>query len=217
MRDGPEIVLASTSPRRRELLGGLGIGFRVVPPCVEEDLLPGEPPRDTVERLALSKALSVARPLKRGLVVGADSVVVLKGRILGKPADAAQGKQMLRSLRGEEHQVVTGVDVVDAGGLRPRTASQVSVVYMRDYSDEEIGAYVASGEPLDKAGAYAVQDASFSPAARVDGCYANVIGLPLCLLIELLNERGYHLDPGSPVKVPDGCSECPLRDGQRDL
>ena len=192
-------------------MSGLGIGFRVLPPSVSEDMHTHETPKEMVERLALAKARSVSHTLSSGLVIGADSVVVLDGRVLGKPADAAEAREMLRSLRGKEHQVMTGVAVVDTADGHARTASQVSVVVMREYSDEEIEAYVASGEPMDKAGAYAVQDRVFRPAARLEGCYTNVMGLPLCLLIDLLKNTGLDFDPQDRVRVPDECSRCPLK------
>ena len=211
-----KLVLVSTSPRRRELLSHLGIEFRVVSPSVSENMLDGESPQEMVERLALSKARSVAHSLSGSFVVGADSVVVMGGRVLGKPADAAEARKMLRSLRGKEHQVVTGVAVVpvpalgNAADCQVATASQVSVVTMREFSDEEIEAYVASGEPMDKAGAYAVQDRAFRPASRLEGCYANVMGLPLCLLVDLLKDAGLEFEPEARIRVPEGCSKCPL-------
>ena len=152
-RQGAGIVLASSSPRRRELLSGLGIEFRVMEPSVSEAMESHETPEEMVERLALMKARSVAGSLSGDLIVGADSVVVLDGRVLGKPVDAAEAADMLKSLRGKEHRVVTGVAVLEVHERRERVASQVSVVTMRHYSDEEIRTYVASGEPMDKAGA----------------------------------------------------------------
>ena len=203
-----KLVLASTSPRRRELLSRLGLEVEVAPPSVSETVQAGEGPNEMVKRLALSKARSVAGSLERGLVVGADSVVVLDGRILGKPADPEQAREMLRSLRGREHRVVTGVAVADASGSQVHVSSQVSTVTMRQYSDDEVDSYVASGEPMDKAGAYAIQDPAFRPAQRLEGCYTNVVGLPACLLVELLKEAGLGFDHG--VQVPDGCSRCSL-------
>ena len=212
--DEDEIVLASTSPRRRDLLSRLSIRFRVVPPSVSEDVRDRESPREMVERLALSKARNVGRSLRRGLVVGADSVVVIDGRVLGKPTDDAEAREMLKSLRGREHQVVTGVTVVDALNQQVWTANQVSTITMREYSDQEIEAYVTSGEPMDKAGAYAVQDRDFRPATLVEGCYANVVGLPLCLLVDMLKDAGYKFGPQPRFQVPEGCSSCPLEGGR---
>ena len=206
-----ELVLASTSPRRRELLSCLGINFRVVPPSTLENMKPNETPKEMVERLALSKALSVARSLAGGLVVGADSVVVLDGRVLGKPINSAQAREMLRSLRSREHQVMTGVALVDADDQGAHVTSESSLVTMRDYSDDQLEAYVASGEPMDKAGAYAVQDRVFRPAEQLEGCYTNVMGLPLCSLVDMLQDAGLEVGPGQCTQVTKGCSQCPLK------
>ena len=208
-----ELVLASTSPRRRELLAGLDIGFRVVAPSASEGRRPQESVRNMVERLALAKARSVARSLASGAVVGADTMVVLDGVPLGKPAGEAEARRMLLDLRGREHQVVTGVAVVDAAGRGEATGSQTSEVFMREYSDVEIEDYLASGGPLDKAGAYGVQDQTFHPADRVEGCYPNVVGLPLCLLAGLLRDVGLEMAPEALIRVPNNCSPCLLKNG----
>ena len=208
----PGLVLASTSPRRRELLSQMGLEFSVVAPDVAEDPKDGESPGEMVERLALTKARGGAESRTSGLVVGADSTVVLDGEALGKPRDPAEATDMLSRLKNREHQVVTGVAVVDAGCGSERVASMVSYVAMRDYSEEEVKAYVASGEPMDKAGAYAVQDPAFRPAARVDGCYTNVVGLPLCTLTDLLADAGLELERTHHVPATDGCSRCPLKE-----
>ena len=207
-----DLVLASTSPRRRELLGRLGLEFRVVTPSPDETLHGHWTPRELVEGLALRKAQSILGSLTKALVIGGDSVVVNDGEVLGKPASPAQAREMLESLRGREHQVVTGVALVETESGRVRIASQVTTVTMRDYTDGEIEAYVASGEPMDKAGGYAVQDPSFRPAASLDGCYTNVIGLPLCLVADMLGEAGVAFGPESSIEVPAECSQCPLRD-----
>ena len=210
----PEIVLASSSPRRHELFSGLNLEFQTEFPMVPEDILPEESPQETVERLSLSKASSVARSRAGvppgNLVLGADSLVVLEGRVLGKPAQEAEARRMLESLRGREHHVITGVSIVDTTTDRVLTASQVTNVVMRDYSDAEIESYVKSGEPMDKAGAYAVQDKVFRPVHAVEGCYTNVMGLPLCLVVDMLRELGCQLSPGSDISVPEECHECPL-------
>jgi len=206
-----EITLASTSPRRRELLSHLGLDFRVVPPLVDEQMVVGETPQKMVERLALSKAVSVARSLPTGLVMGADSVVVVDGRAVGKPADATEARSVLEGLRDREHLVVTGVALVDAGTGREWASIKSTSVMMRRYSDLEIDAYVASGAPLDKAGSYGVQDADFNPAAWVDGCYTNVMGLPLCTVVDLLKEAGCQTEPAQDMQITGGCSQCPLR------
>ena len=208
-----ELVLASTSPRRRELLAGLDIGFRVVAPLASEGRRPQESVRNMVERLALAKARSVARSLASGAVVGADTMVALDGVPLGKPAGEAEARRMLLDLRGREHQVVTGVAVVDAAGCGEATGSQTSEVFMREYSDVEIEDYLASGGPLDKAGAYGVQDQTFHPADRVEGCYPNVVGLPLCLLAGLLRDVRLEMAPEALIRVPNNCSPCLLKNG----
>ena len=199
------LVLASTSPRRNELLSLLDLEFQVVPPSASEEPGSHEKPEKLVERLALAKARSVAESTRTGLVVGGDSVVVLDGRVMGKPGDAAEAWEMLRSLRASQHVVISGVAVVNAEDGSSRVDSRTTTVVMRDYSDAEIEAYVASGEPMDKAGAYAVQDETFHPAARVEGCYANVMGLPLCTLVELLKDSGSDT---VPPRVPEICANC---------
>lgn len=209
------IVLASTSPRRRELLAGLGVEFKVEALSGPEEIFPNESPEDAVKRLALSKATRVTQPKgttsRSALVVGADSVVVLEGRILGKPRDSYEAREMLIRLRGKEHQVITGVAIVDSSGQLSRTVATVSKVTMREYSDAEIDSYVDSGAPLDKAGAYGVQDRGFQPAASVEGCYTNVVGLPLCRVVDMLRDLGYESVPQSEITVPDECRLCPLK------
>jgi septum formation protein len=175
---GADLVLASASPRRRELLASLVAGFRVVPSELDEALAPGAP-HDAVRRLALDKARAVAARLPAGVVLGADTIVVVDGTVLGKPADAADARRMLRRLRGREHQVITGIAVVDARTGRFETAAVVSRVRMADYDDAEIDAYVATGEPLDKAGAYAIQGRGGALVAGHEGSFSNVVGLPL--------------------------------------
>lgn len=211
---GPvSLVLASASPRRQELLAGLGTEFEVEVSGEAEDVQPNESPEDLVKRLALSKASSVARShgSSSRLVLGADTGVVMDGRILGKPGDGAEAREMLKSLRGREHQVVTGVAIVHHSGRSPATATKLSAVTLREYSDAEIESYVESGAPMDKAGAYGVQDAAFMPAASVDGCYTNVMGLPLCLVVDMLRDSGYKFTPQSQIKVPDECWPCSLK------
>ena len=210
------LTLASASPRRRQLLNDMGLDFQVQPSGAPEEPLPGEGPVDLVSRLALAKARQVATGISRGLVIGADSVVVEDGDILGKPATAEEARAMLERLRGEAHQVVTGVAVVDAATGAHRLASQTTQVRMRHYSEEELTAYVESGAPMDKAGAYGVQDAEFHPAAAVDGCYPNVVGLPLCILAEMLREMGCQQRLMAPGPLVQGCGQCPLREeGER--
>lgn len=189
MNSSHPLLLASNSPRRRQLLALGGWAFDVYASNSDESLLPDEAPAAYVRRLAEVKALAVAgRAHPEQLVIGSDTSVVIDGEILGKPVDAHDAHQMLRRLRGRTHQVYTGIAV-----LRPRdgkllTDVCITDVPMRNYTDEEITAYVASGDPLDKAGAYGIQSPYFQPVARMDGCYASVMGLPLCHLTVLLRE-----------------------------
>ena len=201
------IVLASASPRRRELLPALGVAFEVVPAHVDET-----DEDDDAARLASSLALRKARAIAAGrpadTVIGADTIVVLDGRQLGKPRNAAEARGMLDALRGRTHEVVTGVAVISAGA--EVTEAVTTAVTMRDYADAEIARYIARGEPFDKAGGYAVQDAEFAPAAAVEGCRCCVIGLPLWTLRRLLGELA-GLD-SEPPGLPD-CLGCPHREG----
>ena len=160
------LMLASSSPRRRQLMTSLGVPFEATTPDVEERTEEGESPEDTVRRLALAKAQASAQRHPGRLVVGADTLVVSQGRVLGKPADAAQARQMLTSLRGRVHRVITGVAVVDGAAGQWRLDVCESRVLMRNYSASEIDQYVASGRASDKAGGYGVQDQSLNPVSR---------------------------------------------------
>ena len=205
------LTLASASPRRRQLLQALGMDFRVQPSSVPEEPELSESPIDLVRRLALAKARAVAADMSEGLVIGADSVVVHQGDILGKPATLEEARGMLARLRGNTHQVFSGVAVVDAATGKHLLASETTPVLMREYSDAEVEDYIASGSPMDKAGAYGVQDADFHPASSVQGCYSNVVGLPLCTLLDLLREMGYEATPKVPALLIESCTECPLQ------
>jgi septum formation protein len=188
-------ILASSSPRRREILGSVGVPFRTVPAHLDEDAFArqfqGTFP-DLVEALAVAKARAVAsaEPTFDGWVLAADTTVILEGEMLGKPQDAEDAVRLLRRLRGRVHQVATGVALVDSPGGRVVSGQRCAQVWMRAYSDEEIAAYVETGDPLDKAGAYAVQHRLFHPVERVEGCYLTVVGLPLCLVRQLLALQG---------------------------
>jgi len=149
-----------------------------VPSDVDETLPPG-PPAETARRLALAKARAVAARLAAGIVLGADTIVVIDGEALGKPVDAADARRMLRRLRGREHEVITGIAVVQAPGGRTAAATVVSRVRMAEYDEAAIEAYVASGEPFDKAGAYAIQGRGGALVAGLEGSFTNVVGLPL--------------------------------------
>lgn len=194
------ITLASASPRRRELLARLVPDFQVVPSDVDEALEHPVSP-DNVAALALRKARAVA-PRVGGVVLAADTVVVVDGDPLGKPGDAEHARAMLRRLRGRPHIVITGLAVVDAGEDRSEATAVVSEVLMRDYPDSVIDAYVASGEPLDKAGAYAIQGAGAGLVAGWIGSYSNIVGLPLEATAGLLGRFGVSLTSpgiGSPA------------------
>jgi septum formation protein len=182
------IVLASASPRRQELLRKAGIPFEVQPADVPEDPLPGESAQACAERLAREKALVVAGQRPHDCVLGADTVVVVDGQILGKPSDAAAAARMLRLLSGREHQVITGVCLVVSG--RWSVASEITSVTMSEISENEMTQYAASGEPMDKAGAYAIQGIASRWISRIDGDYCNVVGLPVALVWRMLREKG---------------------------
>jgi nucleoside triphosphate pyrophosphatase len=160
-----------------------------VPSAVDETLAPG-PPEQQARRLALDKARAVAARVAAGVVLGADTIVVVDGEALGKPADAADARRMLRALRGREHEVITGLAVVEAFSGRSETAAVVSRVRMADYDEAAIDAYVATGEPFDKAGAYAIQGHGGALVAGLQGSFTNVVGLPLEETARLLAEFG---------------------------
>jgi septum formation protein len=192
------IVLASASPRRHEILRNAGIPFSVQAADIDETPLKDELPRDCAERLAREKALTVWRMRPGDMVLGADTIVVADGAILGKPVDGDDAVRMLRLLSGRVHQVITGVCVVGGRGdsqltssePETRTASETTSVTMNELSDAEIRKYVATGEPMDKAGAYAIQGIASRWIPRIEGDYSNVVGLPMALVYSMLRERG---------------------------
>lgn len=185
------LILASASPRRRELLTQAGFDFEVHPAHIPEDPLPGEEPIAYVTRLAREKAQAVFTRLAQApaagndlAVLGADTTVTLDNEILGKPEDAADAARMLRLLSGRSHRVITGVALVTAKSTE--VAAEVTAVRFLTLSEAEIEAYVATGEPMDKAGAYAIQGRAARWIPRIEGCYFNVVGLPLALVSTLL-------------------------------
>lgn len=208
------LVLASASPRRQDLLRNADIAFTVQAADIDETPLPGESPRECAERLAREKALAVWRTRPNDVVLGADTIVVVDHTILGKPVDGEDAARMLRLLSGRVHSVITGVCVVKAvagtqlpvagedravhsgqfGGAilrtenRERTASETTLVTMGELSDDEIRDYVASGEPMDKAGAYAIQGRASRWIPRIEGDYSNVVGLPVALVYRMLSQ-----------------------------
>ncbi|MGQ9516561.1 MAG: Maf family protein [Anaerolineae bacterium] len=188
-------ILASASPRRQELLSLFGRPFQVVPTDIDETNHENMVAEELVRRLSQAKARAAASVAENGLVIACDTIVVLDGRILGKPASPAEAREMLLALRGRPHQVMTAVTVLDAAGDEERSACDITQVWMRPYTEREIEEYVASGDPMDKAGAYAIQHAGFRPVCAVQGCFASVMGLPLCLLYRLLREAGEEIGP----------------------
>jgi nucleoside triphosphate pyrophosphatase len=194
------LVLASNSPRRRQLLALGGWGFTILSVAVDEEPLAGENPQAYVLRLAISKARAAAIQARSDdVIVGSDTAVVDGETILGKPVDNSEAERMLRRLRGRVHQVYTALAVVHGAGGELLTDICKSDVYMRDYSDSEMSAYIESGDPLDKAGAYAIQHAGFHPVKNYQGCFANVMGLPVCHLARLLDQTGIKPQADVPM------------------
>lgn len=203
-----KLVLASASPRRRDLLDALGLGFAVEPVDLDEAAVAGtQPPVEAAVAVATGKARAVPeRP--RAVVLAADTMVVVDGEVLGKPADDADARRMLATLRDRAHTVVTGVAVRVPGS--EWTAAIESTVHMRAYGDDEIAAYVAAGGGRDKAGSYGIQDEPFVPVEAIDGCYCNVMGLPLWTAYRLLREAGC-VAPRRPGDAFARCAVCPMR------
>ncbi len=185
-----KIVLASASPRRSELLESAGISFSVVPADIPEEPLPGEPPPDHVLRLATEKALVVARTVPGDIFIGADTVVVCEGEIMGKPVDAADARRMLSALSGRSHEVITGFAVHDRSADVTHAEVVSTHVIFKPLTPAEIDAYIATGCPFDKAGAYAIQGGAAYMVRGIEGSYTNVVGLPLCEVVEVLRRLG---------------------------
>lgn len=202
------LILASGSPRRRQLLSLLGIPFVIKAVAIDESPLFGEPPTELVLRVSQAKAFAINDVRPDELVIAADTVVVLDGQILGKPESPSDATQVLQRLRDRPHLVYSGLTVWKPASREMVSELGESVVWMRDYGDDEIAAYVASGDPMDKAGAYAIQHPEFDPASRVEGCRLNVMGLPLCHLRRALARFGVIV----PSNVPGTC----LAFNQRD-
>ena len=186
-----KIVLASTSPRRRELMERLGIPFDVIAPIGVVEVQVGIP-REVVTRNASAKAGEVAAGLDEGLVVGADTVVVVDGIIIGKAKDPLEARAMLVALKGRMHQVLTGLAVVDAETGRRDVAVVETKVWIHPLTDQEIGDYISNGEPTGKAGGYAIQGAGGALVERIEGCFENVVGLPLSRLRSMLRDFGFE-------------------------
>ena len=188
----PSLVLASASPRRSELLARLGIAFSVVPSAIPEDELPGETPEEHVLRLSRDKAREVAgRPEVPGRwFLGSDTIVLRDAAILGKPRDAAEATAMLVSLSGRSHRVLSGYAVLDRQSGATVAGVVTTTVRFKELTAREIAGYIASGEPFDKAGAYAIQGIGAFMVLAIDGSYSNVVGLPLCEVVEVLERLG---------------------------
>lgn len=189
-RQQKRLILASGSPRRAALLDLIGIPFQTILSDVQEDLGPLDP-AEHVLRISQEKALDVARKLKQGLVLGADTIVAIDGQILGKPRHTEEAACMLRRLAGQAHNVFTGLTLIDVSQNRRLSDFVVTLVKMRSFSQEEIDWYVATGEPMDKAGAYGIQGKGAVLIERIEGCFYNVVGLPLAKLVQMLYSMGY--------------------------
>lgn len=214
----PTLILASNSPRRKELLALGGWQFTITPADVDETPLPAEMPREYVMRMSASKARAAAQKVDpASLVLGADTTVVYTDprtgtqEILGKPAGETDAWRMLDLLRGKVHQVVTAVTLIHrARGIEDTEVCSTDVP-MRAYTDEEMSAYISTGDPMDKAGAYAIQHEGFHPAEALTGCYTNVMGLPVCHTARLLSRNGYP----PPADLASACRDsqeydCPI-------
>ncbi len=195
------LVLASRSPRRAQILSTAGIEFVVIPAEIDEDgiLARSGDLRNAVQVLALAKARSIAESGSGSYVLGADTIVVQHGEVLGKPDSPQHAVEMLRRLSAQEHEVITGVALVNPAGDSHTKCVSTSVTF-RSLDDEAIAKYVSSGLPFDKAGGYGIQDRSFAPVASYDNCYLNVVGLPMCATSELLRRSGF---------VQSGAIDCP--------
>ena len=191
-----KIILASSSPRRAEILRDAGIAFEICATQIDEVAFPGETAQAMVARLAGAKARAAAAQVDAGMreciIVGADTTVELDGEILGKPRDAAHAREMLAMLSGRTHHVLTGIFLLRLPGNASRAAVEKSAVTFAPLSEADIDAYVASGEPLGKAGAYAIQGLAGRYIPKIEGCYFNVVGLPLARLYALLRELGWQ-------------------------
>jgi septum formation protein len=187
-----KLILASASPRRAEIMRSAGIAFNVLSSAVDETPMPNEAPQDLVQRLALAKAeLVAARAVGPAIVIAADTVVVLEGEILGKPRTSEDARQMLEKLSGRTHTVLTGVALIRLPDAARREFMETTQVHFAAISNDEILRYLASGEPFDKAGSYAIQGLAGRYIPRIDGCYFNVVGLPLARLCKELAELGW--------------------------
>jgi septum formation protein len=188
-----KIILASASPRRKEILEKIGLKFEVEPSDYAEDMRSGLSPGELARAISLEKARAVATRHKNAIIIAADTFIFFRGKIMGKPGTEAEARKMLMRLSGKPHLVITGFTVLDVDSNKVLTTSVESVVYIKNLTQEEIDAYVKSKEPLDKAGAYAIQGLGSVIVERIEGDYFNVMGLPLSALAEALKEFGIHI------------------------
>ena len=195
----PKLILGSASPRRKQLVAMLGLPFTVEKPDVDESAQEQEAPAELAKRLSREKAATIAANHEDGFIISADTIVVHYGEVLGKPRDVAHASQMLQRLRGQPHRVLTAVTIQNAATNKAITDICDSKVILRKMSDEEIEAYVATGDPLDKAAAYAIQNVEYAPVEQVVGCPANVMGLPMCHVVRSLRRHGVDLPPSDPI------------------
>ena len=187
------IILASASPRRRELLKQIGLKFTVEPSNYQESIDSDLEPHELAKALSLEKAKAVARRHRNALVIAADTFIVFEGRKLGKPRSEAEAREMLETLNARRHSVITGFAIVDTDSGKVLSRAVETVVHLRKLSSSELDAYVKSGEPLGKAGAYAIQGLGAATVKEIEGDYFNVIGLPLSSLTEALKEFGVNI------------------------
>lgn len=189
-----KIILASKSPRRKQLLESIGMEFEIIPSNFEEDIVGKKFSKSFIESLAYEKAKDVSSQVKEGLIIGADTVVILGNKILGKPKDKEEAIKMLQTLSGKTHKVITGVAIIDKYENKTLINSTITKVTFRKIALREIEAYVETGEPMDKAGSYGIQNAIGTLfVEKVDGCYNNVVGLPLNLLAKMLKSFSIYL------------------------
>jgi septum formation protein len=189
-RDELPLILASSSPRRQEILSSAGVEFEVIPSEVNENFLPGESSEEHVVRLARMKALKATEKHKDRWVLAADTIVVIDGKILKKPRDRREAEEMLRRLSDREHRVITGYCLMQASSRRSREGKVITRIRFKALSSEEICWYLNTGEPFDKAGGYAIQGKAAFMVKEINGSYTNVVGLPLTEVIEALKELG---------------------------
>ncbi len=208
-------ILASASPRRRELIQLLGLPFELLVAGIDEEIVSAAPPAQQAVEIARLKATAVANQFQStAIVLGADTIVELDGKILGKPRDEAEARRMLRQLRGKTHRAHTGIALVNlahAGEMEILLDVASVEVPMRRYGDDEIENYVASGDPLDKAGAYGIQHRDFRPAVYLKGCFSAVMGLPLCHVAKALGRLGVVAQPNVAADCQEYHNyECPV-------